>query len=558
MLLTPAYTGAMSTLPAAGAPAPPFTLADASGRQRSFGGGSPHAATLLFFIKHDCATCGLTAPAVERVARALSPSGLAVVAVSQSNAADTAAFASRNGLSFTTVLDAELDVSDAYGFDAVPALVLTGSDAVLLATMEGWSKSDFRELVALAAERCGSAPPAIELDGETLPEMRPGCASRVNDPDIARRLAVRRGDEQLASRRIRVPMEPGADEFDFLFDRGLSDGLPVVPPTEARVLRMLEGTSRAATDVVAHVPPNLAPATVEKVAINAVMAGCRPEYLPVVLAAVEAACTDAFNLHGVLATTYFVGPLIIVNGPIRHEIGINCGPNVFGQGARANATIGRALQLLVRNVGGGRPGEVDMATLGQPGKVGACIGELEEQSCWEPLHVERGFEPEQSTVTVFAAEAPRAIRDQLSRGGRSLAASIGLSLESIAHVKLHGMDQALLVVSPEHARTFARDGYTKEDVRARIQEITARPLKELLPNDDCHKGMRPQALPQDWLDAYGQPTPAALERRIAKFSSPENILIMVAGGTAGKFSAAIGGWASGEAGSKAVTRVIER
>ena len=548
----------MSTLPAAGAPAPPFTLADAAGRQRAFGSGSPHAATLLFFIKHDCATCGLTAPAVERVARALSPSGLAVVAVAQSNAADTAAFVSRHGLSFTTVLDVELDVSDTYGFDAVPALVLTGSDAVVLATMEGWSKSEFREMAALAAERCGSAPPAIELDGETLPEMRPGCASRVHDPDVARRLAVRRGDEQLASRRIRVPVAAGKDEFDFLFERGLTDGLPVVPPTEARVLRMLEGTSRAATDVVAYVPPNLAPATVEKVAINAVMAGCRPEYLPVVLAAAEAACTDAFNLHGVLATTYFVGPLVIVNGPIRREIGVNCGPNACGQGTRANATIGRALQLLVRNVGGGRPGEVDMATLGQPGKVGACIGELEEKSCWEPLHVERGFERGQSTVTVFAAEAPRAIRDQLSRSGRSLAASMGLSLESIAHVKLHGMDQALLVISPEHARTFERDGYTKDDVRARIQEVTARPLRELLPSEDCHKGMRPQALPQDWLDEHGHPTAAALERPIAKFSNPENILIMVAGGTAGKFSAAIGGWASGEAGSKAVTRIIER
>ena len=548
----------MSRLPAPGASAPTFELLDAAGRRLAFGDRSDRAATLLLFLKHDCAACELTAPVVERIAGALSASGLDVVAISQSNGTDTAAFAARYGLSFTTVLDAELDVSDAYGFDAVPALVLTASDAVVLATMEGWSKAEFRELVALAAKRCGSAPPAIELDGETLPEQRPGCASRIHDPDVARRLAVRRGDEQLASRRIRVPVATDKDEFDFLFDRGLSDGLPVVPPTEARVLRMLEGTPRAATDVVAHVPPNLAPATVEKVAINAVMAGCRPEYLPVVLAAVEAACSDAFNLHGVLATTYFVGPLIIVNGPIRHEIGINCGPNAFGQGTRANSTTGRALQLLVRNVGGGRPGEVDMATLGQPGKVGACIGELEEESCWEPLHVERGFERGQSTVTVFAAEAPRAIRDQLSRSSRSLAASMGLSMESIAHVKLHGMDQALLVVSPEHARTFARDGYTRDDVRARIQEVTARPLRELLPSEDCHKGMRPQALPQDWLDAHGQPTPAALERRIAKFSRPENILIMVAGGTAGKFSAAVGGWAIGEAGSKAVTRIIER
>ncbi len=546
----------MSTLPAAGAPAPPFALADAAGRRLEFGGASPHPATLLFFIKHDCATCGLTAPAVERVARALSPSGLAVVAISQSSAADTAAFAERHGLSFTVVLDDELDASADYGFDAVPVLVLAGPDAAVLATMEGWSRPEFQALAALAAERCGTSVPAFEAEGERLPEQRPGCASRVNDPDIARRLAVRRGEERLASRRIRVPTARDSDEFEFLFDRGLTDGLPVVPPTEERVLRMLEGTSRAATDVVAHVPPNLAPATVEKVAINAVMAGCRPEYLPVVIAAVEAACTDDFNLHGVLATTYFVGPLIIVNGPIRNAIGINCGPNAFGQGARANSTIGRALQLLVRNVGGGRPGEVDMATLGQPGKVGACIGELEELSCWEPLHVERGFDPGDSTVTVFAAEAPRAIRDQLSRSGRSLAASMGLSLESIAHVKLHHMDQALLVVSPEHARTFERDGYTRDDVRARIQEVTARPLRDLLPSEEFHKGMRPQALPRDWLDESGQPTAAALDRTLPKFLAPENILIVVAGGTAGKFSAAVGGWASGEQGSKAVTRRV--
>ena len=156
----------MSTLPAAGAPAPPFSLADAAGQRLEFGGASPHPATLLFFIKHDCATCGLTAPAVERVARALSPSGLAVVAVSQSSAADTAAFAERHGLSFTVVLDDELDASAEYGFDAVPVLVLAGPDAVVLATMEGWSRPEFQALAALAAERCGTSVPAFEPEGE--------------------------------------------------------------------------------------------------------------------------------------------------------------------------------------------------------------------------------------------------------------------------------------------------------------------------------------------------------------------------------------------------------
>ena len=547
----------MSTLPLPGSRAASFALRDAVGDSCVFGPDGPAApATLVFFFKHDCATCDLTAPLVERVHRALSGSGLRVLGVSQDDASLTAAFAERHGLTFSRALDTELLVSEEYGFDAVPALVLADGDANVLASFEGFGKTDLQTLVDVAAERCGAVAPAIERKGETLPDTRPGCGSKVHDPDVARRLAARRDASRLAARRVRMPAD--LDPFEFLDDQGLTDGLPVVPPTEERVARMLAGTSRQPGDVVADVPPNLAPATVEKVAINAVMAGCKPEYLPVVIAAVEAACTDAFNLHGVLATTYFVGPLVIVNGPIRHEIGLNCGRNVFGQGTRANATIGRALQLVVRNVGGGRPGEVDMSTLGQPGKFGACIGELEELSCWEPLHVERGFDREQSTVTVFAAEAPRAIRDQLSRNSRSLAASMGFSLEAIAHVKLHGMDQALLVVSPEHARTFERDGFSKDDLRARIQEVTGRPLRDVLPNEECQKGTGVRALPKEWLGPDGRPSPEVLDRPFPKFSQAQNILIMVAGGTAGKFSAAVGGWASGGLGSKAVTRGIER
>ena len=548
--------GGMSTLPAPGSKAASFALGDSAARPCVFGPGGPAApATLLFFFKHDCATCELTAPLVERVHRALSGRGLRVLGVSQDDAPLTGAFAERHGLTFARALDAELLVSERYGFDAVPALVLADRDANVLASFEGFSRADLTALAALAAERCGAAAPAIEREGETLPDTRPGCGSKVHDPDAARRLAARRDASKLAARRVRVPAD--LDPFEFFDQQGLTDGLPVTPPTEERVARMLAGISRRPGDVVADVPPNLAPATVEKVAINAVMAGCKPEYLPVVIAAVEAACTDEFNLHGVLATTYFVGPLVIVNGPVRQRTGINCGRNVFGQGTRANATIGRALQLVVRNVGGGRPGEVDMATLGQPGKFGACIGENEEASCWEPLHVERGFDRGQSTVTVFAAEAPRAVRDQLSRNSRSLAASMGLSLEAIAHVKLHGMDQALLVVSPEHARTFERDGYTKDDLRARVQEVTARPLRDLLPDAECQKGTGVRALPKDWLGPDGRPSPAALDRPFPKFSHAGNLLIVVAGGTAGKFSAAVGGWASGGLGSKAVTRVVE-
>ena len=371
---------------------------------------------------------------------------------------------------------------------------------------------------------------------------------------MSRRLDVIRGRATLAARRIRVPAED--DPFEFFASCGMTDGLPVVPPTEDRVLRMLEGTSHAATDIIADVPPNLVPVTVEKVAINAVMAGCRPEHLPVVLAAVEAACSGDFNLHGVLATTYFVGPVIVVNGPIRRAIGLNFQTNAFGQGTRANATIGRALQLIVRNIGGGRPGEVDMATLGQPGKYTCCIGEYEEVSAWDPLHVEQGFDRHDSTVTVFAGEAPRAIRDQLSRGARSLATSIGWSLESVAHVKLRGIGEVMLVVSPEHARTFEREGVSKDDLRGYIQDATARPLRELLPDDRYEKGVAVNSLPRSWRDATGQPTQEALDRPVPKFSRPDDILIVVAGGTAGKFSAVLGGWAPGASGSIAVTRKI--
>lgn len=543
----------MSELPSLGATAPAFTLATGDDTVVTLGDGNA-APTLLVFFKHDCATCDLTLPLVERLHTALASEGLRVLGISQDASAQTSDVVDRHHLSFPVAIDRDLVISADYGFDAVPALVLVDADRTVLASFEGFARPDLLTLTDRAGAACGAAAPRLVHDGDGLPEHRPGCGSKVHDPDVARRLAVRRGAATLGARRVQVPVDD--DPFDFLSAQGLDDGLPVVPPTEARVLRMLEGTQRAASDVVAHVPPNLAPATVEKIAINAVMAGCRPEYLPVVIAATEAACTDQFNLHGVLATTYFVSPVIVVNGPIRRAIDLNCGRNVFGQGFRANATIGRALQLVVRNIGGGKPGGVDMSTLGQPGKFSCCVGELEEASCWEPFHVERGFAADVSTVTVFAGEAPRAIRDQLSRTAPSLGASMGMCLQTMAHPKLAHVGEALLVVCPEHIRIFERDGYTKADLRARIQETTARPLRDLLPNADCQKGMTMRAVPNALLGSDGQPTAEGLDTPLSKFQQDADILVMVAGGTAGKFSAFLGGWANGAAGSMAVTREI--
>lgn len=551
-----AATGEEARPPRAGERAPAFRLADAQGVAHGFAEGGAARATLLFFLKHDCPTCDLMAPVVERLRRGLETHGLRVLAISQSAAPDIEPFLARTGYAGSVLLDEALAVSEAYAFDAVPTLLLVSREGLVERTFEGFARADLLDLAARAAALCGADAPALEEPGETLPALRPGCGSRIHDPEVAEARALRRGGSRLGARRVRIP--DAEDPFEWLSDQGLGDGLPLVPPTERRVLRMLAATSRAPTDVVALVPPNLAPATVEKVAINAVMAGCRPEYLPVVIAALEAACTDDFNLHGVLATTYFAAPVLVVNGPIRLEIGLNCGGNVFGQGFRANATIGRALQLVVRNVGGGRPGEVDMATQGQPGKFTCCIGEDEEASPWEPLHVERGFRREQSAVTVFAGEAPRAILDQLSRTGRSLATSFGLCLDAVAHPKFHGYGEVLLVVSPEHAQTFASDGFSKGDVRRRIQEVTRRSLRQCLPDEECAEGIPVAALPREILGPGGQPRPEVLEFPVPKFRREEDVLIAVAGGKAGKFSAIVGGWVGGKMGSIPVTREIVR
>jgi len=507
------------------------------------------ALELLVFWKHNCATCELALPLVERLHRALTERGLRVRGVSQSASDETAGFVARHGLTFAQLDDSECAASADYEIEVVPSFVLAAPDGTVRMAFEGWVRRDFDALVALAAGELGVGAPAIIRDADGLPEFRPGCGSRTFDPDIARRLEIRRAKTALAARRIEVGDLD--DAIELFFAKGLTDGLPIVPPTEGRVMRMLAATPRAPQDVVAVVPPNLVPVTVEKVAINAVMAGCKPEYFPVVLASVEAACDERFNLHGVVATTYFPAPLIIVNGPIRHQIRMNAGHNALGQGNRANATIGRALPLVIRNVGGGRPGEIDKCTLGHPGKYTYCFAENEEANPWEPLHVERGFALQDSTVTLFAGEAPRGVMDQASRTAQSLCESLGRAIESVMHPKLHGLVDAVLVLSPEHARKCAADGWGKAEVRRAIQQATARPLRELLPDERCAEGMPPQLL-----GLTGDVPEAMLGMPLPKFRTDDQLTIVVAGSNAGMFSAIIGGWVAGEIGSQMVTRKV--
>ncbi|MEM7412102.1 MAG: thioredoxin family protein [Myxococcota bacterium] len=467
---------------------------------------------LVAVVKRACPTCETVAPVLRELAEQT-----ALTVYTQ----DDLGFP--EGVS--PVDDTGLGVSYHHQIETVPTLIRVENGAEVDRAI-GWHRGDWEKLTGIGGL------------GEGLPEWRPGCGSRSVDPDVAPDLAVRFEGHKLASRRIELAsME---DEFEAAYARGWSDGLPVVPPTEKRVLAMLAGTTRPADEVVATVPPNLVPVTVEKVAINAVMAGCLPEYLPVVIAAVEAVCTDEFNIHGVLATTMPVGPVVVVNGPIRRRIGMNSDKNVFGQGNRANSTIGRALQLVIRNVGGGRPGEVDRAAHGNPGKLGFCFAEDEEGSPWTPLSTDFGADEGTDTVTLYTGEGPRCIVDQLSREPESLARTLAVNLRSLHHPKLVLAFDCLLAIGPEHSRIFREAGWSKQDLLGRLNELLLIPGAELVQG----AGGIAEGLPESVAD-----------KTLPKFR-PGGLLIVHCGGGAGLFSAMIGGWASGAVGSVPVMREI--
>ena len=275
-----------------------------------------------------------------------------------------------------------------------------------------------------------------------------------------------------------VQVSDNPDSIYQLFQaRGWIDGLPFIPPGEERVAKMLAYTDRDPKEVLAVLPPRWGEATLEKIAVNAVMAGCLPQYFPVIVAAVSAMADEAFNLYAVQATTHPCTPLILVNGPLAKELSINSRYNALGQGWRSNATIGRAIRLILLNIGGGEPGVLDRATLGQPGKYSYCLAENEAESPWMPLHVERGFSREESTVTVFGAEAPHNINDHRSTTGRDV-------LKTITHtMAVPGCNNALvggdvlLILGPEHAATIAGDGFSKEEVKKFLFEEARVPLE---------------------------------------------------------------------------------
>ncbi|MBI4192334.1 MAG: hypothetical protein HY525_17570 [Betaproteobacteria bacterium] len=327
---------------------------------------------------------------------------------------------------------------------------------------------------------------------------------------------------------------------------GVTDGLPVVPPTPARVEQMLKLHGYAADEMVAKLPPLLGAATWESIAINAVMAGCRPEYLPVVGAAVEALAADEFNLTGIATTTGSAAPLVIVNGPIASEIGMNAGGNALGPGNRANATIGRAVSLVLRNVGGAIPGELDMATLGQPAKYTCCFAENEAASPWPALHVERGFAATASVVTVVGAAGIVEVVDSCSNRPGELAQTFAQSMliaGSAGSSGLLGGGEPLIIMPPELAMVFDRGGYTKEQAKAAIYE------RAVMPPDRLSPAVREHLLTLSATAGTGR---AVAPLRVAM--QPADVMIVVAGGVGVK-AAYVPTWGGT---TRAVSRQIRR
>ena len=480
------------------------------------------AETIVAYVKQDCETCVMVQPVLQQLVDA----GVITEVVSQDT--NFPKLETSGATADVITYDETLERSWRADIDTVPTLVKLEDGNEADRTF-GWHRDNWEALTG-----------ATNL-GADLPAVRPGCGAKNVDPDIVDSLNAQFGDSVTTSRRVEFASLE--DPFEAMFDRGWSDGLPLVPPTPERVERMLAATSRAADDIVATVPPNLVDASVEKIAINAVMAGCRPEYLPVVLAGVEAICNDEFNMHGVLATTMGVGPVLVVNGPITRELDMNSGMNVFGQGNRANATIGRAVQLCVRNIGGGRPGEIDRSTQGQPGKIGIAFAEDEAGSPWPSLAESRGFTSEQNVVTAFCGEAPRIVFDQMSRTAESLTASIAQCLLGNIHPRITGMD-TILAICPEHMARFTDAGWTKEQFEAELRSHLDIEVDTIL------RGV----------DNIGEGIPSGLGfegSSLPKFRDG-GILIVHAGGPAGLFSSVFGGWVSGEMGSVPVSKEIVR
>ncbi len=425
---------------------------------------APGKPWLVVFLETDCPTCWLSVSYLNKLAK----QSISVFGISQDDAALTRRFVEQAPVAFPVEVDHGLRLSRAYDPVAVPAFFLIGGDGRVIRSHIGFDKD---EMNAVAAE-LGCEPVADPYDG--APKSKPGCSSRHLEPSTDGaavepvKLHATRG-----TRASRIEISEDACEYSM---RAFGDALPVVPPTAERVDAMMGDLDPA--EIVGRIPPCYGEATVEKIAANAVMAGCAPSMMRVLIPLVRAVCDERFNAHGVQATTHFAAPLIVVNGPIRNTLGFAYRKNVFSNVARANSSLGRALQLILLNLGGGRPDGIDMSVLGNPGKFSYCIAENEEENPWEPLHVELGFARSESTVTLFAGEAPHGVSEHMSRTAQGVLKAVSRALATVWSYRTCMSIEAVVVLCPEHVKTIHRDGFTKNDAREFLFRNTGIPVRD--------------------------------------------------------------------------------
>jgi hypothetical protein len=337
----------------------------------------------------------------------------------------------------------------------------------------------------------------------------------------------------------RYEVNDTAEAIEFYYAKGWTDGLPVVPPTEQSIRAMLDAVGLDPGEEITFIEHRQVSVTAEKVAINAVMAGCLPAHMPVVVAAIEAIGDPRWSYHGPATSTGGSAVFMLVNGPIARELDINYENNLFGPGWRSNATLGRAVRLVMRNVIGTLPGRLDRSSLGHPGKYTYCIAENEAESPWPPVHVERGFRPEQNTVTVLAALAPHQFSNQLSNTAE------GVLTTGCAHMRisagLRSQPQYVLVLAGEHMRVIGNDGWSKDDIKRYCFENTRTSHAEM---------KRMHVMPGE----IGPEDDTTMQTLV---ESPEDFIVVAAGGRAGVQSAFIPGW-GGKRTSQSVTKEIRR
>jgi hypothetical protein len=503
-----------------GGPAPELAVHGTGPAAVTIGGLTAGGAALLVFVSEHCPTSALALRRLGPLCPAWARAGLTATAIFEDPLDVAIRTARRLGWAGQVAAqEPPYPASRAYGLATVPTTVLVGRHGLIVGTMTGW---DRRALVGLLHEARQGLGAALPVPPEAGPLAKPGCSSKAAlDPEL---VAAMSG-------------QGGGDELEEMFERGWTDGLPVVPPTAERVEAMLGGWDGGQS--LGLVPPAMGEATLERVAACAVLAGCRPEYFPVVAAAARAALDPAFNLHGQAVTTQPAGQLVVVNGPVREAIGLNSGMGALGPGFRANLTIGRALRLLVSLTGGAMPGAMDRSTLGQMGKLGFCVAEDEECSPWEPLHVERGFAAGQSVVTVIGSDAPLSISDHRSRTPEDLAYILAWAAASAWSTHWWPLaEPSVFVICPEHAQMFREAGWTKQRLREFMFAAVRKPARLL---------------------RRGETTPAvqaaAPEALVPKWASPEAIVLLVAGGEAGRYSAVLGPCTG--MGSQIVSREVE-